>query len=354
MRITANQVTFARLVMMPMLCVMIYGSHGVQIAAVVLGTIVGCTDFVDGYLARMQGPTVLGALMDPIADKVFIAVGLLPLADLGWVPWWLVAVLFLREFLVTALRSSFELRRRTLRTTYLAKMKTWVQMAGIGLFLLAIVVSPAVISWVLIAFTAAPLVGWLAWRLARGTSWRGALIGTAWCAFALGMHAAGGRRWLLVGILAAVVGVTWLSGLDYLVAGAGLLRGERRVRAFDVVRVAGAVTVPFLAVAVLSFAKVPTWAPIALVALELSTGGLDNLLAHHDAAAPAWAWGARVLGASAFLAAALLVPAHAALLAILALTVSLAGTVASFVNNRRYYLDDRLREKKLAVPRAAG
>ena len=78
MRITANQVTFARLILMPMLCWLIYGNETWQTYAVVIGTLVGATDFVDGYLARKQGPTILGGLMDPIADKVFIAVCFVP------------------------------------------------------------------------------------------------------------------------------------------------------------------------------------------------------------------------------------------------------------------------------------
>src|SRR5262245_48022493 len=124
---------------MPLLCAMLYGGELARLWAVILGTLIGCTDFVDGYLARKHGPTVLGGLMDPIADKVFIAVGFLPYADQGWVPWWLVAALFVREFLVTALRSSFEVRQKALKSSYLAKVKTWVQMIGLGLVLFVLV-----------------------------------------------------------------------------------------------------------------------------------------------------------------------------------------------------------------------
>src|SRR5581483_5239584 len=105
MRITANQVTSLRLALTPIPCWLLYqGVHG-QFAALVFATLLGCTDFVDGYLARKHGPTVLGGLMDPIADKVFIAITFLPAVDLGWCPPWLVAALFAREFVVTAARS---------------------------------------------------------------------------------------------------------------------------------------------------------------------------------------------------------------------------------------------------------
>ena len=56
-------------------------------------------------LARKHGPTVFGGLLDPIADKVFVAFAYLPFADVGMVPPWAVALMFVRELLITALRS---------------------------------------------------------------------------------------------------------------------------------------------------------------------------------------------------------------------------------------------------------
>ncbi len=75
--------------------------------------------------------------MDPIADKVFIAVCFLPAIDMGWLPAWMVGGLFVREFAVTAARSVCERRGVSLKSPYLARYKTWAQMCGIGvLFLL--------------------------------------------------------------------------------------------------------------------------------------------------------------------------------------------------------------------------
>jgi cardiolipin synthase (CMP-forming) len=347
-RITANQVTFARLIMMPLLCFMLYGGETAKLWAVILGTLIGCTDFVDGYLARKHGPTVLGGLMDPIADKVFIAVGFLPYADLGWVPWWLVAALFLREFLVTALRSSFELRQLPLKSSYLAKVKTWVQMVGLGLVLLVLVVhSRTAMLAVLGFFTIAPLAGAFVFGRKTGKSWTGAWVGGFGFALCAALYAYGGGRWLTIGLFAGMVGITWVTGLDYLVM---FVKQLRDVRAFDVSRVLGAIALPIVAVLALLTANAPTWAVIAIVSLELGHGGLDNLLAHHGAAASAWAWGGRTLGATAFLALAMLLPAYAVVLTLCALAVSVAGTTAAFVRNRRFYLEENLREKKRVAP----
>ena len=58
-----------------------YHDNAYMWCALIAGTLIGCTDWVDGMLARKYGPTVLGGLLDPIADKVFIAFAYTPFAD---------------------------------------------------------------------------------------------------------------------------------------------------------------------------------------------------------------------------------------------------------------------------------
>src|SRR5262249_15144246 len=135
---------------MPLLSWMIYkgyekGDNTYLWSALIAGIVIGCTDWVDGMLARKYGPTVLGGLLDPIADKVFIAFAYTPFADprlhvghdaSSLVPWWACALMFTREFFITALRSAYEQRDLRFKTSYLAKAKTWTQMQGIGVMLL--------------------------------------------------------------------------------------------------------------------------------------------------------------------------------------------------------------------------
>src|SRR4030095_1230723 len=126
---------------MPLLAWLIYEGNRVHNnnylwGALIAGTLIGCTDWVDGMLARKYGPTVLGGLLDPIADKVFIAFAYTPFADSGMVPWWACALMFMREFFITALRSAYEQRNLSLKTSYIAKAKTWTQMQGMGVLLL--------------------------------------------------------------------------------------------------------------------------------------------------------------------------------------------------------------------------
>ena len=80
------------------------------------------------------------------------------LADAGFVPGWACGLMFVREFLVTALRSAYERRDMSLKTSYLAKAKTWTQMQGIGVIMLFPVLSPTAMRWFLIGGMILPIV----------------------------------------------------------------------------------------------------------------------------------------------------------------------------------------------------
>ncbi len=136
MKINANQVTALRIVLLPFPFFLIYGSTTSRIWALIIFTLLGLTDYLDGLMARKYGVTSLGKLLDPIADKIFVAVTLIPLADLGILPMWIVWPIFLREFLVTEMRRFMTPGQKGLKVTELAKIKTTIQMIGVGLILL--------------------------------------------------------------------------------------------------------------------------------------------------------------------------------------------------------------------------
>ncbi|MEZ4403353.1 MAG: CDP-alcohol phosphatidyltransferase family protein [Kofleriaceae bacterium] len=352
--ISANMVTEARLVTMPLIAWLVYrgfatGEHGYLWFALAFGTLIGCTDFVDGYLARKHGPTVFGGLLDPIADKVFVALAYMPFADdvIGLVPAWVCALMFVREFLVTALRSAYEQRSLSLKTSYLAKAKTWTQMQGIGMLVLFPLIGRdrpmTIIFWVGIL---GPLVAAGALFAVKRKLWRGAfwMSGAFVALLAIHLH---DPTWTMRAMMGMIVGITWLSGVDYVVAGFTQLRGRGDFNRSDAVRLLGSVALPVTAFAALTQCPAPAWALITLVSIELAVGGLDNLLSHHHQAAGAVAWGLRTLGASALLVAAVLVPSQAELLAIAAMAVSIIGVGREFWRGRDYYLDKRIRRRAL-------
>jgi cardiolipin synthase len=358
--ITANQVTLARLIPMPLLSWLIYrGAEGgyednrYMWSALIAGTLIGCTDWIDGVLARKQGPTILGGLLDPIADKVFVVFAYAPFADdiLGrsLVPWWACALMFVREFFITALRSSYEQRGITMKTSYLAKAKTWTQMQGIGVMLLFPLLGPGsrFLTWLLAAGVAAPIALTAVLWIVKRKLWRGALVMSASFAPILALHLHGDMMLTVEAIMIGIVAITWISGIDYVVIGWPKLRARGDFSRADAVRLVGALAMPLLLFAVLVKTPAPAWPIFAILSLELAAGGLDNLLSHHKKATQALAWGSRVLGISALLGAALVIPGHAAELSILAAVVSIAGVAGEFWHGRDYFLDKRIRDKAL-------
>ena len=112
MKNAANIMTLARIVLMPIPGWLLYQGASYLYACVAAIFVIGITDWLDGIVARRQGPTVLGGLLDPIADKIFVAVIFLPLAERAvpeWgravIPMWMTCCIFVRDFLVTSLRT---------------------------------------------------------------------------------------------------------------------------------------------------------------------------------------------------------------------------------------------------------
>jgi len=97
------------------------------------------TDFFDGYLARMyeaQSPS--GVFLDPLADKFLTFAGFicLPFIDAAQFPWWAVAVIVIRDVIITGMRLLAGYRKLAMRTRYIAKVKTMSQMCFLYVVLL--------------------------------------------------------------------------------------------------------------------------------------------------------------------------------------------------------------------------
>lgn len=343
--ITANQLTMARLALLPLGSWLLYqGEHGQHIALYFM-TLVGCTDFVDGYLARRYGATVLGGLMDPIADKVFIAAVFLPMIDLQWLPMPVILLVFLREFVITAARTTYSRRNVQLKTSYLAKIKTWYQMITSGLLFILRVHPPAV-RWLAVAMFFGPgVLGVIITYARKREIWKG---GVAFMISFAGFYAVTyftTVEQLSVGLGWAVVAITWASGGAYLF-GLRQLVG-RPLDAHDIVRLFGAIALPTLTCLLLVTSQAPSWALIVTVSLEFAVGGLDNLLAHHELLTTWYGWGVRVLSQAALLGGALYLahrqeaPELVALLVYAALAVTAISVGIDFWRSRHVYLGER-------------
>lgn len=137
-----NILTGFRIILIPVLVLVYYlpfswnytAACGVFIAAAV-------TDYFDGYLARkLNQMTPFGAFLDPVADKLMVAVALVLLTEQYSSPWFAVpaAIIIGREIVISALREWMaELGKRTsVAVSYIGKVKTFVQMVSLT-FLLA-------------------------------------------------------------------------------------------------------------------------------------------------------------------------------------------------------------------------
>ena len=327
MRITANQVTVARLLAMPFIAVSILGDTRLRIWGVIIGTLVGLTDFVDGYLARKYGSTVLGSLLDPVADKVFIVVCYACFADRGGFPWWVAAAILSRELLVTVLRSSLELRGRRLASTIVAKVKTWVQMIGFGLVTLVAVIGPGRGLHLVFAIPlGVSLLAVIAGRLAAPVLVRpfafaasvlaGFLLASLW-----GPAAA---QWT---VLAFVIFITWYSALDYLAVGFRELARPLPHRALHWARLAAGAAMPIAAMAAIATPGIATLPIILLRSSDMARGALDNYAAHQGKAD--FSWGASLWAETALLVWALVSPVAGGVVAPIAALIGVTETLRS-------------------------
>ena len=92
-----NALTFLRLFMVPVVvALLLAGSDGIAAAFFVLAA---ATDFLDGRLARRTGPTRLGRILDPVADRLMLSSVAVVLAIRGLLPVWAVAILVGRDLL---------------------------------------------------------------------------------------------------------------------------------------------------------------------------------------------------------------------------------------------------------------
>ncbi len=102
-----TRITLFRIFLIPIVIVLLISPAfwSCFLAALIFG-LAAATDWLDGYLARMTNEeTLLGKLLDPIADKLLVLSALIPLVELDRVSAWIVVVIIGREFAVSGLRT---------------------------------------------------------------------------------------------------------------------------------------------------------------------------------------------------------------------------------------------------------
>lgn len=171
-----NSLTLLRIVLIPVMVAVFYMPfEGHLLAAAGVFAIAAITDWFDGYLARRLGQmTPFGAFLDPVADKLMVAVALVLLVERHNDLLFTLAacVIIGREIVVSALREWMaELGKRTsVAVSMIGKVKTGFQMVSI-VVLLAVDAqrdgSEILALGVLLLYIAAALTIWSMWQYLR-------------------------------------------------------------------------------------------------------------------------------------------------------------------------------------------
>lgn len=132
-----NLLTFLRILLIPVFVFAFYLPFNCNhIVAAIIFTLAAMTDWLDGYLARtLHQTSKLGEFLDPVADKLIVAVALVLIVGEKSMPYLAIpaAVIVGREIVVSALREWMaELgNRANVAVSFLGKIKTTVQMAAL-------------------------------------------------------------------------------------------------------------------------------------------------------------------------------------------------------------------------------
>tara|TARA_B100001093_G_C26609744_1_gene919638 strand:- start:118 stop:654 length:537 start_codon:yes stop_codon:yes gene_type:complete len=140
-----NIMTFSRILLAAAIFLMLMSTSGYLIAFV-LFFIAGITDYFDGYLARKYNAvSQIGEILDPIADKILVLFLLFGLAInlSSYLIGFAGALIISREIWVGALRdfNSRNNKSEATKVTFLAKIKTSVQLFTIGMYLFALAIN---------------------------------------------------------------------------------------------------------------------------------------------------------------------------------------------------------------------
>jgi CDP-diacylglycerol--glycerol-3-phosphate 3-phosphatidyltransferase len=128
----ANLVTVARVLVAPVMFLLIPDAPGGSWVAFGLWFVLCSSDGIDGFLARRHGATIVGAFLDPLADKVLVlgAMFFLVNSHVFWVvP---VVVIAAREMAISLYRTFVGARGVSVPASRIAKWKTVAQQMSVG------------------------------------------------------------------------------------------------------------------------------------------------------------------------------------------------------------------------------
>jgi CDP-diacylglycerol--glycerol-3-phosphate 3-phosphatidyltransferase len=169
-----NYLSLARIFLVPLLVVVLLAPvsedwFGIQRYALAIAIFLAAsfTDILDGHIARRRNQvSKLGALLDPIADKLLVSAALIVLVEKHLAPSWAVVIILGREFAVTGLRSIAATEGLVISAQKIGKVKMWAQCV-------------AIVSLLVAAASGTPPVSNFGWALPTFRFWEVAEVQTA-------------------------------------------------------------------------------------------------------------------------------------------------------------------------------
>jgi len=127
-----NAIGFVRIALVPLFLVLAFtSSDGRDAAAATLFAVIGWGDYADGIAARVTGQySRLGALLDPLVDRLLIVSGLAVCWSYELLPRWAIGVLVVRELLMLALARVAIQRGLELKINWFGRLGVWWTMAA--------------------------------------------------------------------------------------------------------------------------------------------------------------------------------------------------------------------------------
>jgi len=158
-----NILAFSRLLLAPVMFLFLVNQDAnifegidktwLNFTAAFIFVLASATDFFDGYIARtFEQVTVLGSILDPLADKMLTLAGFLGLMMMGSASPWAIFLIITRELFITGLRVSAVSQGLDIAASWMGKVKTVVQMIAIG-FLLMQWPGGELLLWLAVALT---------------------------------------------------------------------------------------------------------------------------------------------------------------------------------------------------------
>ncbi len=139
-----NILTLFRIfLIIPFLIFLFKDSWQAKLVSLCIFLLASITDFFDGMLARkLNQQTKFGNFMDPLADKLFVGAAFIALPSLqrDLFPFWMVFLIISREFIITYLRIYAISRHQEVKTLWLGKTKTTLQLVTITTILILLIV----------------------------------------------------------------------------------------------------------------------------------------------------------------------------------------------------------------------